>query len=100
MRRIPSSSTRLPCSTDATPARTARLIASAPWACAATFFPHIAASSTTAFSSSSDSTPALASYLDQVGPVLDLPADLAADLVDAVGDPAGLLEPQIGREAV
>src|SRR3989441_6660795 len=37
MRRMPSSSIRLPCSTDATPARTARLIASAPWACAATF---------------------------------------------------------------
>src|SRR5438093_1316118 len=81
MRRMPSSSMRLPCSTDATPARTARLIASAPCAWAATFFPHIAASCTTALSSSceycgaptdssSDNTPALASTLIKSAPYL------------------------------
>src|SRR5207245_2696444 len=152
MRRMPSSSMRLPCSTDATPARTARLIASAPCAWAATFFPHIAASCTTALSSSceycgaptdssSDNTPALAStlikygadlikvlasagvelllrvlrrahrlllrqhagageHLDQVRAVLDLPADLAADLIHAVCNAGELLEPEVGREAV
>src|SRR6266487_3055561 len=79
MRRMPSSSIKLPCSTEATPARTARLIASAPWACAATLRPHIAASSTIAFSSSceycgaptdssSESTPALASTLMRSAP--------------------------------
>src|SRR3989449_11552300 len=79
MRRMPSSSMRLPCSIEATPARVARLIASAPWACAATLRPHIAASSTTALSSSceycgaptdssSDKTPALASTLMRSAP--------------------------------
>ena len=50
--RMPSSSIRLPCSIDATPAATARLIASVPCACAATLRPHIAASSQIAFISS------------------------------------------------
>src|SRR5437773_1097732 len=79
--RTPSSSTSPPCSTDATPARAARLIASAPCACAATRRPHIAASVTTAFNSSceycgapadssSDSTPAPASTLIQSAPRL------------------------------
>ena len=60
---------KLACSTEATPALIARLIASVPWACAATLRPHKAASSTTTFissceycgaptDSSSESTPA------------------------------------------
>ena len=94
---MPSSSIRLPCSIEATPARTARLIASAPWACAATLRPHIAASCTTAFissceycgaptDSSSDSTPALAITLIRSAPFLTSNRTSFADLVHAVGD--------------
>src|SRR5439155_220375 len=39
-------------------------------------------------------------HLDQVRAVLDLPADLAADLIHAVRDSGGLLEPEVGGEAV
>ena len=50
---IDSSSISDPCSIDRTPARTARLIPSAPCACAATYVPDSAVSSTAARSSSS-----------------------------------------------
>ena len=45
---MPSSSISDPCSIERTPARTARLIPSAPWACAATNVPYSAACSTAA----------------------------------------------------
>ncbi len=106
---MPSSSIRLPCSIDATPARTARLIASAPWACAATLRPHMAASSTAAFISScencgapadcsSDSTPALASSLITSAPFLTSNRTSFRISSGTVGQAGELAELEVGRE--
>ena len=100
---------KLACSTDATPALIARLIASVPCACAATLRCHIAASSTTAFISSCENCGApdrlllrehagAGDQLDHVGAALDLGADELADLVDAVGDAGKAVELEVGRE--
>src|SRR5258708_28329740 len=78
---MPSSSMKLECSTEVTPARMASLMPSVPWACAATRLPQTWASYTAAFisssvycgsptDSSSESTPAVARILMTSAPYL------------------------------
>ena len=109
--RIPSSSMNDACSTEFTPARIARLMPSAPCACAATRRSHMCASWTTASSSSweywgapsdssSESTPAVASTLITSAPCRTFGTNQLADRVDPVRDAAEGLERQIRRVAV
>ena len=106
--RMPSSSIRLPCSIESTPARIAFLIPWAPCAWAATLRPSRCASSTIALHllrrvlrrarlSPSENTPAARAHLDDVRAVLDDLAHLGPRLPRPVGDPGLLdvvLEPQ------
>ena len=95
---MPSSSMSEPCSIERTPARIATLMPSVPWACAATYAPFAAASSTAARTSGSASSTAPESvprvrtapvtmHLMTLAPPATRARTFVADLVGVADDP-------------
>lgn len=106
----PASSMSPACSTEDTPARMARLMASAPWAWAATRRPHMAASTTTAFNSaceycgaptdsSSESTPAPATTLMRSAPYFTANRTFLRSSSTPSALPEKTIEAEVAREA-